>query len=133
MKRCATYSVIALAGLIVISCAFADTRSTKTIEKCWKEGMTHAATVQCAADERKKSEADLETVYATLRGTQDKTLAAELKKSEAAFKAFTDAECTYEAGLYGTSNGAADQKELCLIKLTSEQATRLRELQKPHQ
>lgn len=123
----------ALAVFVTVPVAFAETKSTETIEKCWKEGMSHAATVQCAAEERKKSEEDLESAYAVLRKLQDKTLADQLKKSEAAFTAFRDAQCTYEAGLYGNSKGAADQKELCLIKLTEQQTDRLREAQKPHQ
>jgi len=123
----------ALAVSVTLSAAFAETKSTATIEKCWKEGMSHAATVQCAADERKKAEDELQSAYAVLAKLQDKALADQLKKSEDAFDAFRDAECTYEAGLYGTSKGAADQKELCLIKLTEQQTDRLREAQKPHQ
>lgn len=143
MKRCAFATLAVVAAVISVSGAMAATVSTDTIEKCWKPGMSHVASVNCEDEARKVVEKHLEDVYAKLHADA-KNLEAEtpdsviyqglddsLNKSEAAFKAFVKAQCDYEVQLYGGGTAGADAAELCPIRLISQQLKTLEPTKDP--
>ncbi len=132
MKRCAAASLAVVAAFFAVSGAIAASMSTDTIEKCWKPGMSHDASVTCEFDAAKETEKQLDEAYNTLYvearkmaadnpALKERDLEGALHKSEAAFKSFIAAQCSYETQLYTGTKSAADADALCRIRLVDQQ------------
>ena len=132
MKRCAFASLAVMAAVISVSGALAATTSTTTIEKCWKPGMSHDASVTCEFEAATEVEKHLDETYNTLyaearkmaadnAALKERDLEGALHKSEAAFKTFVAAQCSYETQLYTGTKAAADADALCRIRLIDQQ------------
>ena len=94
--------------------------------------MSHESSINCEFDSAKDTEKMLDETYNTLYvearkmaadnpALREKDLEGALHKSEAAFKTFVAAQCSYETQLYAGTKAAPDADALCRIRLIDQQ------------
>jgi len=119
-----------LCALVATLCvaATAGTRAQKQrpIQPCESRG-SQAEANDCAYQEYKAADAELNKVYGQLAGVLDAEDKASLKESELAWIKYRDSTCTFESSQYkgGTMRGMIEA--FCLARVTKARTADLKD------
>ena len=124
MKRMVLCALVA--ALCVAAAAGARAQKQRKIQPCESRG-SQAEANDCAYQEYKAADAELNRAYGQLAGVLDAEDKASLKESELAWIKYRDATCAFESSQYkgGTMRGMIEA--FCLARVTKARTADLKD------
>src|ERR1044071_6376928 len=126
MKRKILCALVASLCVAVTVCAGARAQKQRPTQPCESRG-SQAEANDCAYQEYKAADAELNKVYGQLAGVLDAEDKASLKESELAWIKYRDATCVFESSQYkgGTMRGMIES--FCLTRVTKARTADLKD------
>src|SRR3954465_6995334 len=126
MKRKILCALVASLCAAVVAGAGARVQKQREIQPCEGSG-SQAEASDCAHQEYKAADAELNKVYGQLAGVLDAEDKASLKESELAWIKYRDSTCVFESSQYkgGTMRGMIES--VCLTRVTKARTAELKD------